>query len=128
MLHLRISPMDWLSTFIYSLIPLSDDLQRIKDLFAEEAVVQAAVPYYDLEQGRPSEDPRLLSKILFLSFFFDIVGDRNTLETLKYRLDWRQFCDLSLFEKLPARSTLVTFRRTVGPAVIEAVFTRFVEQ
>jgi transposase len=100
----------------------------MKDLFPDETLVQAAQPYYDLDQGRPSEDPRLLTKILFLSFFFAVEGDKNTLQTLTYRLDWRQFCGLSLLEPLPARSTLVTFRRTVGPAVIEAVFTDFVER
>ncbi len=128
MLHLRVSPIDWISDIVYRLIPLSDELQRIKDLFPEEAIVLAAQPFYDLDQGRPSEDPRLLTKILFLSFFFDVEGDRRTLERLKYGLDWRQFCGLSLFEKLPARSTLVTFRRVVGPVVIETLFTDFVEK
>ncbi len=112
---------------VYRLIPLPEELQRIKDLFPEETILQAAQPYYDLDQGRPSEDPRVLTHIMFLSFFFAVVGDDNTLQTLKYRLDWRQFCGLSLFEKLPARPTLVTFRRRVGPAVIEALFTDFVE-
>ena len=128
MLKLRVSPTDWLSALVYRLIPLPEELQRIKDLFPNEAVVQAAQPYYDLDQGRPSEDPRLLTKILFLSFFFAVEGDNNTLQALTYRLDWRQFCGLSLLEKLPARSTLVTFRRRVGPAVIETLFTGFVEK
>jgi transposase len=127
MLTLRVSPMDWLSALVYRLIPLPEELQRIKDLFPDETIVQAAQPYYDLEQGCPSEDPRLLTKILFLSFFFAVEGDNNTLQALTYRLDWRQFCGLSLLEKLPARSTLVTFRRRVGPAVIETLFTGVVE-
>ncbi len=118
-----ISPMDWLSTLVYRLIPLPEDLQRMKDLFPDETIMQAAQPYDDLEQGRPSEDPRLLTNMLFLSFFFAVEGDKHTLQTLTYRLDWRQFCGVSLLEKLPTRSTLVTFRRTVGSAVIEAVFT-----
>ncbi len=122
MLKRRVSPMDWISTLVCRLIPLPEDLQQMKDLFPDATLVQAAQPYDDLEQGRPSEVPRLLTKILFLSCLFAIEGDKNTLQTLTYRLDWRQFCGLSLLEKLPARSTLVTFRRTAGPAVIEAVF------
>ncbi len=122
MLQLRVSPIDWISALIYRLLPLPEELQRIKDMFPEECILEAAQPFYDLDQGRPSEDPRLLTKILFLSFFFAVEGDQNTLQTLKYRIDWLQFCGLSLCEALPDRTTLVTFRRRMGAAVIEALF------
>ncbi len=49
MLKLRVSPTDWLSALVYRLIPLPEELQRIKDLFPDETIVQAAQPYYDLE-------------------------------------------------------------------------------
>ena len=77
--------------------------------------------------GRPSEDPVLLAKIQFLSFFYDIEGDKNTLETLSNRIDWRQFCDLKRDAPLPERTTLVNFRRKVGLAVIEGMFRDFLQ-
>jgi len=122
MLARRETKLDWLSAFIYCLLPLPSELQRIKDLFPEEKIIETARPFYDDDMGRPSEDPVLLTKILFLSFFYHIPGDENTLLTLKYRLDWRQFCGLSLFASLPERTTLVTFRGRVGAVVIDALF------
>ena len=112
---------------MYCLLPLPKDLERIAELFPEEKLLEAARPYYSDDQGRPSEDPLLLLKIMFLSFFYNIVGDQNTLDTLTYRIDWRQFCGLSLFAPLPDRTTLVKFRRVVGAAIIHCLFTSFVE-
>jgi transposase len=85
-------------------------------------------PYDDGDQGRPSEDPVMLTKILFLSFYEDVPGDERTLTTLKYRMDWRQFCDLPLDAPLPDRTTLVKFRRQVGLKVIEGMFQAFLDQ
>lgn len=122
MLHRREHTQDWISQQVYRVVPLSDELQRIKDIFPEEALMEAVRPFYSNDQGRASEDPVLLTKTLFLSFFYDVVGDEKTLDTLKNRLDWRQFCDLRLDEALFDRTTLVKFRRTVGLTVIETVF------
>ncbi len=69
---------DCLSTFIDCLLPLPLELQRIKDLFPEEKILESARPFYDDAMGRPSEDPVLLTNILFLSFSSHIPGDENT--------------------------------------------------
>ncbi len=127
MLMRRETKLDWLSAFVYRLLFLPSELQRIYELFPEDKILKVAGAFYDGEMGRPSEDPILLTKIMFLSFFYDITGDKNTLLTLKYRIDWRQFCGLSLFASLPDRTTLVKFRRRVGAAVIGALFEDFVQ-
>ncbi len=126
MLKLREVKMDWISAFIYRVLPLSQELQRIKELFPTEKIIEAARPFYDDDMGRPSEDPVLLTKLLFLSFFFQVSGDEHILYSLKYRLDWRQFCGLSLYASLPDRTTLVKFRRHVGAAVVAVWFEDFV--
>jgi transposase len=122
MLRRREGTLDWMSEQVYRVLPLAEELLRIKELFPEQAILEAARPCYDVEEGRPSADPVLLTKILFLSFFYDVKGDRLTLETLTYRMDWRQFCDLPLDAPLPDRSTLVKFRRRMGLSVIEGLF------
>jgi transposase len=119
--------LDWMSDQVYRVLPLSEELQQIKDLFPEQSILEQASPYYALEMGRPSEDPILLTKIMFLSFFYDVQGDKKTLDTLTYRIDWRQFCDLSLAAPVPDRSTLVKFRRRVGLSVIEGLFHAFLD-
>jgi len=127
MLRRREATLDWMSEQVYRVLPLSPELQRIKELFPEQAILERARPFYDLDLGRPSEDPVLLTKIMFLSFFYAVEGDEKTLETLTYRMDWRQFCDLPLAAPIPDRSTLVKFRRRVGLAVIEGMFRDFLE-
>jgi transposase len=125
MLRRREATLDWMSEQVYRVLPLSGELQQIKALFPTETILEIVRPYYAADMGRGSEDPILLTKIMFLSFFYAIAGDENTLETLTYRMDWRQFCDLPLDAPLPDRSTLVKFRRRVGLAVIEGIFARF---
>lgn len=87
--------------------------------------MESVRPSYSSDMGRCSEDPVLLTKIMLLSFFYAIDGDENTLETLTYRMDWRQFCDLPLDAPIPDRTTLVKFRRRVGLSVIEGIFKKF---
>jgi transposase len=122
MLQRREQTQDWISQQVYRVVPLSDELQRMKELFPEKAIMEAVRPFYSNDMGRGSEDPVLLTKTLFLSFFYDVVGDAKTLDTLRNRLDWRQFCDLRLDEDLFERTTLVKFRRGVGLVVIETLF------
>ena len=122
MLQRRDMTLDWISQQVYRRLPLPPDLQRIKSMFPEQLIMELARPFYSDEMGRGSEDPVLLTKILFLSFFENVPGDEKTLETLTYRMDWRQFCDLPLDAQLPDRTTLVKFRRQVGLTVIEGMF------
>ncbi len=128
MLHRREGIRDWLSAYVYRFFPLPPVLQWIRDEFPDEALLEVARPWYDDEMGRPSEDPIMLLKLLFLSFYEHVVGDEHILLTLNYRLDWRQFCGLSLFAGLPDRTTLVKFRRRVGPVLIDSLFTQLVEK
>ena len=127
MLAHRERTQDWMSEHVYRVLPLSPELQRMKDLFPEECIWEKAKPFYDMEMGRASEDPVLLTKILFLSFYYDVKGDAKTLETLTYRMDWRQFCDLPLDAPIPNRTTVVKFRRRVGLVVITGIFQAFLE-
>ncbi len=128
MLHRREGIRDWLSAYVYQFFPLPAVLQWIRDEFPDEELLEVARPWYDDEMGRPSEDPIMLLKLLFLSFYENVAGDEHILLTLNYRLDWRQFCGLSLFARLPDRSTLVKFRRRVGPVLIDALFEQLVEK
>jgi hypothetical protein len=78
MLQRREATLDWMSEQVYRVLPLSEELQQIKDLFPEQIILEKASPFYALDAGRPSEDPILLTKIMFLSFFYDITGDEKT--------------------------------------------------
>ena len=125
MLQRRDTTLDWMSEQVYRVLPLPEDLQRIKTLFPEDTIMERVRSHYSNDMGRGSEDPVLLTKIMFLSFFSHVTGDKNTLETLSFRMDWRQFCDLPLDAPLPDRTTLVKFRRQVGLSVTEGMFQQF---
>jgi transposase len=125
MLQRREATLDWISEHVYRVLPLSGELQQIKALFPERTIMERVRPSYSADMGRGSEDPVLQTKIMFLAFLYAIDGDENTLETLRYRMDWRQFCDLPLDAPSPDRTTLVKFRRRVGLAVIEGLFEQF---
>jgi hypothetical protein len=127
MLRRREVTYDWMSHQVYRMVPMSPDLQRIAELVPEETIMQTVCPDYDGDLGRSSEEPVVLTKILFLSFYEDVQGDERTLTTLTYRMDWRQCCDLPLDAALPDRTTLVKFRRQVGLEVIEGMFQVFLE-
>lgn len=63
MLQRREATLDWMSQQVYRVVPLSEELQRIKDLFPEQSILEQAGPFYALDMGRPSEAPILLTKI-----------------------------------------------------------------
>jgi hypothetical protein len=78
MLQRREMTLDWMRAQVYRVLPLSEELQQIKDLFPEQSILEKASSFYALDMGRPSEDPILLTKIMFLSFFYDVNGDEKT--------------------------------------------------
>ncbi len=128
MLLRRDHQLDSISAQTYKAVRLSPELQRIKELFPCEVVMDLCTEFYHPSLGKPSEDPVLLTKMMFLSFYADVKGDRNTLDTLANRLDWLQFCDVPLTAELPHRTTLVTFRRNLGLTVIEGLFKDFLSR
>ncbi|MCP4402396.1 MAG: hypothetical protein GY801_34455 [bacterium] len=50
---------------------LHTELHRIYELFPEDKILKVTGAFYDGEMRRPSEDPILFTKIMFLSFFYD---------------------------------------------------------
>lgn len=128
MLKLRSKEINQTSWFAYQLDPLPDWLVTFKTLIPEDEIIEAARPFYSEDMGRNSEDPILLTKTIFLSFLFDEKGDDKTIDALSHRLDWLQFCDLSIGDPLFDRSTLVKFRRALGPVVITVLFVSLLER
>ena len=61
MLRRREATLDWMSEQVYRVLPVNDELQRIKALFPERTIMEIVRPYYSVDIGRDSEDPVLLS-------------------------------------------------------------------
>ncbi len=128
MLKRRDKKINHVSRLAYQLEPLPEWLVTFKALIPEDQIVEAARPFYSEDMGRSSEDPVLLTKTIFLSFLFNVNGDDKTIDTLAQRLDWLQFCDLSVGDPLFERTTLVKFRRALGPVVIAVLFANLLQR
>jgi len=57
------------------------------------------------ETGRPSIDPELLLRILWIGYLYGITSERKLVEELRMHLAWRWFTGLGFDEEIPHHST-----------------------
>ena len=82
---------------------------------------------YCPDNGRPSWDPLVLFKVVFLQFLYDL-SDRQVEEQVNQHLACKWFVDLQPEEAGPDHSTLCRFRNRLGPEKFQAIFNRIVAQ
>jgi transposase len=90
-------------------------------------ILPAVRPFYGLS-GHVSLDPRVIVKLMFLLFYYNIPSERELMEQVSYRLDFLWFLDFSLETAIPDHSVLSKARARWGPGVFEALFVRSVGQ
>jgi len=78
--------------------------------------------------GNVSVDPRVIVKLMFLLFYYDVASERELMAQLPERLDWLWFLDYDLDSCTPQHSVLSKARRRWGSEVFERLFVRSVEQ
>jgi transposase len=78
--------------------------------------------------GHTSLDPRVLVKLMFLLFYYDIPSERELMAQLSERLDWLWFLDFGLDTPVPHHSVLSKARARWGTEVFERLFVGSVEQ
>ena len=81
-------------------------------------------------QGRPSVDPVILFKMIFINYTFGINSMRKTCEEIKVNLAYRWFLGISLDEAVPNYSTWSQnyIRRYGDSAVFEEIFEHILSQ
>ena len=86
-------------------------------------------PLYSL-YGRPSIDPVILFKMIFINYTFGINSMRKTCEDIKVNLAYRWFLGLSLEEDVPNYSTWSQnyIRRYGDSKIFDEIFERIIEQ
>jgi transposase len=90
-------------------------------------IIPAVRPFYG-RSGHVSLDPRVIVKLMFLLFYYNIPSERELMEQLSYRLDFLWFLDFSLETGIPDHSVLSKARARWGPGVFEDLFVRSVGQ
>ena len=78
--------------------------------------------------GHKSLDPRVIVKLMFLLFYYDVPSERELMAQLPERLDWLWFLDFELETPTPHHSVLSKARARWGGEVFERLFVRSVEQ
>ena len=81
-------------------------------------------------QGRPSVDPVILFKMIFINYTFGINSMRKTCEEIKVNLAYRWFLGISLDESVPNYSTWSQnyIRRYGDSSVFEEIFEHILSQ
>ena len=83
----------------------SDHLLRSIDRFVDLSDVRAHLEPYYSAIGRPSIDPELMIRMLFVGYCFGIRSERRLYEEVRLSLAYRWFCRLGLDSAVPDHST-----------------------
>jgi len=111
---------------VYDRIPQDHPLRQMKEVLDFSFVGELVAETYGT-CGRPSHDPQVLFRMLFLAFLGNW-SDRQCEEQIKYNLAARWFVGLSLDEHVPDHTALCRFRERLGPERMAEIFQRLVEQ
>ncbi len=82
---------------------------------------------YCPDNGRPSWDPVVLFKVVFLQFVYDL-SDRQVEEQVNLHWACKWFAGLQPEEAGPDHSALCRFRARLGPEKFQAIFNQIIQQ
>jgi len=106
----------------------NDKLKKLDSLLDFSNIYEVARKYYCKDNGRPSYDPVVMFKILFLGFLYNVSGEQNLLDEVSDRASFRQFVGLDLTDNIPDRTSLVKFRMKLGLELIQSFFDSVLQQ
>lgn len=102
-------------------------LRRIAELI-DFSFVREEVHHLYGSTGKPSVDPEVILKLMFLLFYDNHNSERQLMDQLPERLDYLWFLGYSLDDQTPNHSVLSKARKRWGPQVFEQFFTRSIAQ
>ena len=115
---------------IEDLVP-KDHLLRKLDKFIDFSFIPEKVaPYYCHDNGRPSIDPLVLFKMIFIGYLFGIRSERQLELEVKTNVAYRWFLGFNLTDSVPDHSTISFNRhkRFADTNVFQEVFDEIVRQ
>lgn len=112
----------------HKMIPADYPLVEIDDAVDFSFIVDLVAPHYAPDRGRPSWDPEILFRILYLEYWANL-SDVQVVRDLHYNVLYRWFCGLGWDDPVPDDTTLVVFRRLLREkGLYDRAFGRLVEQ
>ncbi|UGB29801.1 MULTISPECIES: IS1182 family transposase [Bacillaceae] len=97
---------------IDDLVPENHLLRKIDKYIDFSFILEKVKPYYCEDNGRPSIDPLVLFKMMFVGYLYGIRSERQLEEEIKMNIAYRWFLGLKLSDRVPHHSTISWNRRT----------------
>lgn len=94
------------------LVPQDHLLRKIDKYIDFSFIIDKVRPYYCEDNGRPSLDPLVLFKMMFIGYFFGIRSERQLEKEIQMNLAYRWFLGLKISDPVPHHSTISWNRRT----------------
>jgi len=103
-------------------VPQDHPLRKINQLVDFNFIRSKVADLYG-HVGKPSVDPAVILKLMFLAYYENVNSERALTKQLSFRLDWLWFCGYDIDEEIPNHSVISKARRRWGADV----FTEFFE-
>ena len=115
---------------IEELVPQNHMLRKIDKYIDFSFILEKVKPYYCADNGRPSVDPVLLFKMIFLGYFYGIRSERRLEQEIQTNVAYRWFLGLGLTDRVPDHSTisLNRCRRFKDTTIFQDIFDEIVLQ
>lgn len=114
---------------IETLVPENHLLRKIDSCINWNKIYEFVEDLYSPNMGRPSVDPVVLVKMVFLQHLYGLRSLRQTAENVSVNIAFRWFLGYDLIDKTPHFSTLsYNFKHRFSSEVFEKIFTWVLEE
>lgn len=112
------------------LVPEDHLLRKIDEHINFDFIYDLVSDKYCLDNGRPSIDPVVLFKMLFIGYLYGIRSERRLSSEIQVNMAYRWFLGLDITEDVPDSSTISQNRRRrfKGTDIPQQIFDNIVQQ
>lgn len=109
---------------VEELVPKNHLLRKIDKYIDFDFIYDLVKDKYSLDNGRPSIDPVILIKIIFIQYLFNIKSMRQTIKEIEVNIAYRWFLGLDFYDRIPHFSTFSQNyrRRFKDTRIFEEIF------
>ncbi|MGF2615091.1 IS1182 family transposase [Rossellomorea vietnamensis] len=113
---------------IEELVPQDHLLRKIDQYIDFSFILEKVRPYYCEDNGRPSLDPLILFKMMFIGYLYGIRSERQLEKEIQMNIAYRWFLGLRLGDSVPHHSTISWNRhhRFKGTNIFQEIFDEIV--
>ena len=115
---------------VEELVPQEHILRKINKYIDFDFIYDLVEDKYCLDNGRPSIDPVVLMKIIFIQYLFNIRSIRQTIKEIEVNIAYRWFLGYDFYDKIPHFTTFSQNyrRRFKDTDIFENIFQNILNQ